>query len=195
MVPRVLVNGFIPIGTSLMIFIGTVLVLLTQQKWGLVIIPVALLPAILLPILIDRWINLYFPIRVQSHYALLLLAGPYTGGVLNRYDVWPIWDTLVHLYSGFVVTLIILVVLSATSQRYSITVPLWFEVLVLLGTKVLIAVLWELRVVACDHIFSTVGVARLNHYDTLIDMLLGLGPAALIATMLVVYRRKGWFRS
>ena len=42
MVPRVLAKRFLPIGTSLLIFIGTVLVLLTQQKWWLVIIPVAL---------------------------------------------------------------------------------------------------------------------------------------------------------
>ncbi|HIW45532.1 MAG TPA: hypothetical protein H9884_01320 [Candidatus Yaniella excrementigallinarum] len=195
MVPRVLAKRFLPIGTSLLIFIGTVLVLLTQQKCGLVIIPAALLPAILLPILIDRWINLYFPIRVQSHYALLLLAGPYTSGVLNRYDVWPIWDTLVHLYSGFVVTLIILVVLSATSQRYSITFPLWFEVLVLLAIKVLIAVLWEMGEFAYDHLFSPGELAQLNNYDTMIDMLSGLGPAVLIAAMLIVYRRKGWFSS
>src|SRR5699024_12808100 len=103
MVLRVLAKRFLPSGISRLIVIGTVLVLLTQQKCGLVIIPAALLPAILLPILIDRWINLYFPIRVQSHYALLLLAGPYTTGVLHRYVVRPILDRLVHSHSGIFV--------------------------------------------------------------------------------------------
>lgn len=191
---RTLIKRFFPIVISVGIFIGTALVLLTQQKWGLAIIPVALLPAIILPILMDRWIKLYFPIRVQIHYALLLLAGPYTGGVLNRYDAWPIWDTLVHTYSGFVVTFMILVVLSATSQRYSIRFPLWFEVFVLLAIKAFIAVLWEMGEFAYDHLFSPGELAQLNNYDTMIDMMSGLGPAVLIAAMLVAYRRSGWFR-
>jgi len=195
MVPRALVKRFFPIIITVAIFIGTALVLLAQQKWGLMIIPVALLPAILLPVFTDRWIKLYFPTGVQSHYALLLLAGPYTGGVLNRYDAWPIWDTLVHVYSGFVVTFIILVVLSATSQRYSLRFPLWFEVLVLLAIKAFIAVLWEMGEFTYDHLFSPGELAQLSNYDTMIDMMSGLGPGVLISAILIVYRRKGWFSS
>lgn len=54
MVPRALVKRFFPIIITVAIFIGTALVLLAQQKWGLMIIPVALLPAILLPVFTDR---------------------------------------------------------------------------------------------------------------------------------------------
>src|SRR5699024_11506438 len=86
-------------------------------------------------------------------------------------------------------------VLSSTSQRYSITFPLWFEVLVLLASKFLIAVLLEMCEFAYDHLFSPGELAQLNNYDTIIDMLSGLGPAVLIAAMLIVYRRKGWFSS
>src|SRR5699024_298819 len=189
-----LAKRFIPVTVSGVILFGTAIVLLIQQHWGLAIVPAALLPAIAVPVLADWWFSFYLPAAVQIHYALLLFAGPYVGGVLNRYNAWPFWDTLVHLYSGFIMSFIILVVLSATSQRYSMRFPLWFEVLVLLAIKALIAVLWEMGEFAYDHLVHPSELAQLSNYDTMIDMMSGLGPAALIAVVLIIYRRSDRFR-
>ena len=63
---------------------------------------------------------------MQSHYALLLLAGPYNG-VLEQLHLADLGYSS-PLYSGFVVTLIILV--DANIATFQYTFPLWFEVLV-----------------------------------------------------------------
>lgn len=191
---RNLVQRFLPLWIATAILVCTAAVLTFQQQWDTISIPVLLLLAMLLPVLVESRVNFSLPVWVQIQYVLLVLAGPYIGGVFNRYDAWPIWDTLVHLYSGFVVSFIIFVVLSATTQSYGLKLPLWFEILVFLSIKTMVAVSWEIAEFIYDHTFDPEKYAQLSNFDTMIDMISGLGPAVVLASMLFACRRKGWFR-
>lgn len=190
---RNLVQRFLPLWIATAILVCTAAILTFQQQWDTISIPVLLLLAMLLPVLVESRVNFSLPVWVQIQYVLLVLAGPYIGGVFNRYDAWPIWDTLVHLYSGFVVSFIIFVVLSATTQSYGLKLPLWFEILVFLSIKTMVAVSWEIAEFIYDHTFAPEKYAQLSNFDTMIDMISGLGPAVVLASMLFACRRKGWF--
>lgn len=181
-----------------MLVLGTFLLVaaisaLVRKEWVEAAIPLVLIPAIWPPFIIEKWARVRIPGTIQAQYALLLLAGPYIGGQLRVYATWPPWDTVVHFYSGFLISFAAVFALGVTIRRYRLSLPPWLEAVLIISVKGLIAVLWEIAEFIYDQLLD-IPLAQIDNFDTMTDMIAGLIPGFLIAAALILHRRKRWFR-
>ena len=154
-------------------------------------IPVIVILLTLVPTVIEKWARIRIPFSLQLQYAVLLVAGPYLGGHLGLYRQTSLWDTMIHLYSGIPVAFAVVLLIGITGQRYRSTPPVWFEPVLIIAVKALVALLWEVGEFYLDLVFDADTPA--HNFDTMTDMIASLGPAILIAAALVLHRTKGWF--
>ncbi|WP_150461105.1 hypothetical protein [Nesterenkonia ebinurensis] len=150
------------------------------------LVPLLLIPALLPPILVERWARVHIPFSMQAGYAVLLITGPYIGEFLGLYHAWDPWDKVVHTYSGFPLALLVVFALGITIRRYNLQLPPWLEAAIIITVKGFIALLWEVAEFIWDAVFDT--SAQDNNWDTMTDMILGSSPGVLVAAMLLLHR-------
>ena len=175
------------------LFLVSAAAALLRGDAGAAVIPVVLLPALVPPVVVEKWAAVRIPARLLVLYTLLLVGGPYLGTHLDLYSVWAPWDTAVHFYSGFVVGLGAVFVLGVTALRYGLDLPPWFEAVFVLAAGTTVAVLWEVAEFAADALIGT--EAQQDNLDTMQDLVAGGTSAALVAAALLLFRSRGWFAS
>lgn len=173
------------------VFIGSAAFALYNQWWPEAVTASVLAPLVVGPWLVERWADVRVPVSIQIQYALLIVTGPYLGGYWNWYEAWSPWDTLVHCYSGFVISFVLVIALGKTLHTYQLQLPVWLEMAVVITVKAFIALLWEIAEFVFDLIFDA--SAQLDNADTMTDMIVALVPSVLIAGALYAYRRNGSF--
>ena len=174
-----------------LVFLGSAALALYNQWWPEALTATVLVPLVATPWLAERWAGVKVPLSIQIQYAVLISAGPYLGGYWNWYEAWSPWDTLVHCYSGFVISFVLVIALGKTIHTYQLHLPVWLEMVVLITVKAFIALLWEIAEFVFDLIFDA--SAQLDNTDTMTDMIVALAPSVLIAGALYAHRRKGSF--
>jgi hypothetical protein len=177
-----------PMGATALLMMVSILDAVVRAESPPVTVPLLLLPAVLPPILVEKWANLRVPASIQWQYAVLLLAGPYVGEHWGLYDLWDPWDKWVHLYSGFFIAFAIVFALGVTLRRYGLNLPPWVEAVIIISVKASVALLWEVAEFFWDMIFDT--TAQDHNFDTMTDMMLGSAPGILVAAALVTHRTR-----
>jgi hypothetical protein len=177
-----------PMGATALLMVVSILDAVMRAESPPVTVPLLLLPAVLPPILAEKWANLRVPASLQWQYAVLLLAGPYVGEHWGLYHLWDPWDKWVHLYSGFFIAFAIVFALGVTLRRYRLDLPPWVEAVIIISVKASVALLWEVAEFFWDMIFDT--TAQDHNFDTMTDMMLGSAPGILVAAALVTHRTR-----
>lgn len=172
-----------------LLFLGSSALAILNQWWAEAGIALILIPLVFAPLCAERWTGVRLPLNLQIQYGLLIVAGPYLGSYWNWYDTWSPWDTLVHFYSGFFISFVLVVALGKTGHAFGLELPVWLEMVLLIAVKAFIALLWEIAEFLVDLIFDT--SAQVDNFDTMIDMMAALVPSLLIAAALYAYRQHG----
>lgn len=76
---------------------------------------------------------------------------------------------MVHLYSGVFASFVLIYGLGKVAARYQITLPVWFEMFLLIATNALIALGWEIGEFFFDLTFDT--QTQVDNTDTMVDMI------------------------
>ncbi|WP_101649623.1 hypothetical protein [Brevibacterium ihuae] len=179
----------LPLLATEVICLAAVVVAVVTRQWSDIIIPALLIPAGLVPLLLERWARTPIPAWLQGLYAALLLSGPFLGSHLHFYAVWGLWDTVVHFYSGILIALGTVYALGIAYRRTDLTPPPWFEAVVVIAVSGLVALLWEMSEFTADIVVGT--NAQRNNTDTMVDLVAGTSAAVLVAIPLLLRRRRG----
>lgn len=146
-----------------------------------------LLQVSLSPLVIEAIARVRIPLYLQLLYAVLIFTGGYMGSYLRFYDVWQPWDTIVHFYSGIMISLWTDYILRAVMLTHRFEMPRWLHAMVITSFSALVAMLWEIGEFAADQM--TGSRAQIDNYDTMIDMITGTLSALIAAVILVMWPR------
>lgn len=183
-----LTNRHLPMMATALVMVVSGIVVLVGDEMPRFFVPLLLLPALLPPIIVEKWARIRIPTSIQWQYAVLLLAGPYVGEHWQMYHLWDPWDKWVHFYSGFFIAFAIVFALGVTLRRYQLILPPWVEAVILISVKASVALFWEVAEFIWDGIFGT--SAQDDNFDTMTDMILGTTPGFLIAAALIIHRTR-----
>ena len=173
------------LATALLMVVSAVIALV-NEGWGGAVVPLLLLPATAPPVVVDMWARIRLPLNLQVQYAVLLIAGPYLGEFFGIYHSWDPWDKVVHFYSGFAIAFGLVFALGVVLRRYGLSLPHWFEAVVIIAVKASVALLWEVAEFFWDLALGT--SAQDHNFDTMTDMMLGTVPGVIVAAALLLHR-------
>lgn len=186
------VNRHIPMLATALLMVVSAVIAMVDEGWVGAVVPLLLLPATVPPVVVEKWARIRIPTNLQVQYAVLLVAGPYFGEFIGLYHSWDPWDKVVHFYSGFAIAFGIIFALGVVLRRYSLSLPAWFEAVVIIAVKASVALLWEVAEFFWDLALGT--SAQDHNFDTMTDMMIGTLPGVIIAAALILHRNGQRFR-
>lgn len=122
----------------------------------------------------------------QVGFGIFITASTLVGSVLGGYAAIPNWDTIVHIYSGTILSWFGYSIASMAETYKNVSFPIWFKNTIALMTPMAFAAAWEIYEYMSDKYFGTVMQAG-GLEDTIIDML-----AALVGAMIALFVATLW---
>ncbi len=148
-----------------------------QVGWGLLI---ANIFTLWIPLLFTFVTRIELPYRFQISLAIFLTASSLVGSALGGYRFIPLWDTIVHLYSGMVLAWFGFILADDVEGIIKKPLPLWFRNLVAIMVPLAFGTLWEIYEFVSDNTIGTnMQVGGLE--DTIVDM-----SAAVVGAILAI---------
>ncbi len=157
-----------------------------------------------LPKIAKNRFNIEIPFFMDICFVLFSFCGFILGDVFNFYGKFPIWDSILHAFSGVILAYVGLVIIKNLNKENIVPIsisPMFISISVVMFSLALGAV-WEIGEYIADDIFNTnaqqymkttegtlIGkedVALVGHEalaDTMKDLMLDLGGAVVIASI------------
>lgn len=159
---------------------------------------------IILPKRLKEYLNFKVPLTLETALNVFAFCGFILGDVFNFYKKIPIWDSLLHAFSGVLLAYVGFVLIDYFVKRESIDVHMSraFVCISVVLFSLAVGALWEIGEYVADDIFGTnnqqyMETTRGTLYgekdvplkghealkDTMKDLILDLAGAAVIATV------------
>lgn len=157
-----------------------------------------------LPKIAKNRLNIEIPFFMDICFVVFSFCGFILGDVFNFYGKFPIWDSLLHTFSGFILSYVGLIIIKNLNKENLIPIsisPMFISIAVVMFSLSLGAV-WEIGEYIADDIFNTnaqqymkttegtlVGkedIPLVGHEalaDTMKDLMLDLGGSVVIASI------------
>lgn len=142
-----------------------------------------------LPLLLERWWKIRLPSWLQFTYVLFVFSSMFCGEVLHFYGHFFWWDDVMHIISGLLISLGVVLWLQLAGQR-GIRLPKWARLLLIFTITLTVAALWEFAEFGSDQLLGTHSQDSLT--DTMMDMLdAALGASIIMCIYARLLIRKG----
>jgi len=177
---------------------------LIRARWELFFITALTILLCLLPYTFQKKYRIYLPSEVQLAIVAFIYAGSFLGEVQNFYVRFWWWDSLLHLFSGVVIGLIVFGVMYVLYNSKKIHTSLIFISLIIFCVSMTAEVMWEVYEFGMDQYFGknmqrakdlcqTAGPcdSRLGLMDTMKDLLLGTIGSVFVSVLGYIYLKKG----
>jgi hypothetical protein len=146
-----------------------------------------LIPVYWAPLFVELVFRTRMPWPLQLSYLTFIAAGSFAGSALHVYWYFPLWDVIVHFYSGIMLGWLGLFLARRAEQRIGVALPRWLSLTLVLFTPMAFAAAWEICEFASDALIGS--TAQLGLRDTMTDMIAGaLGGVAAIVLVLLTRR-------
>jgi hypothetical protein len=139
-----------------------------------------------LPLLLEWWWKVRLPAWTHFTYVLFVFASMFCGEVLHLYGKILWWDDLMHVSSGILMGLAVVLWLQLASKRGA-DLPYWARILLVITIVVTVAALWEFVEFGSDQLFGTKSQDNGSLVDTMMDMIDASAGAAITASFYVYY--------
>jgi len=148
-----------------------------------------------LPLLLERWWRVVLPPWLHVTYVLFVFASMFCGEVLHFYLQIPWWDDFMHVSSGILMGLGVILWLQLAEKRGA-DLPHWARLLLIVTIVVTVAALWEFVEFGSDQLFGTKSQDNGSLVDTMIDMIDASIGAVIMAGVYARYltTRRGILR-
>ncbi len=135
--------------------------------------------------------KIVFPWFVYLLISLALLIH-ISGYVQERYITFPNWDSLAHLISGTIVSIIgfVIILFADKIRKYNLDTPFIAFFVILFGMAM--EYIWEIWEFCIDTFFggSLAGLMQPNNADTMTDMIFVLISSIIVAIIVVFYMNR-----
>lgn len=146
-----------------------------------------LIPVYWVPLFVELVFRIQMPWPLQVGYLAFIAAGSFAGSALHVYWYFPLWDVLVHFYSGIVLAWLGLFIVRHAEEQTDAPLPRWFSLTVVLMTAMAFATAWEICEFGSDVIFGTATQHGLS--DSMTDLIAGTFGAIVAIMLFLVARR------
>jgi hypothetical protein len=141
------------------------------------------------PLAFERLCRVRLPALIQAFYAAFIFAAVFAGKVYGMYIRFPVWDDIVHIVSGLLVGLGIMLWLTLLVRNpKTIRLPAWLQVVVIFCIAACVAVVWEIIEFTSDHLFGTF-LQRDDLADNMLDLVYGTGGGLVMAMLYTFHLR------
>ena len=72
-----------------------------NKNWNNVFLCVLTLILFMIPIIVDKKLNIHLPTLLESIILLFIFSAEILGEIQNFYGIFPHWDTMLHTLNGF----------------------------------------------------------------------------------------------
>jgi len=139
------------------------------------------------PLLVELVFRTTLPWPLQVSYLSFIAAGSFAGSALHVYWYLPLWDVLVHFYSGVMLAWLGLLLARRAEEQTGWPLPRWFTLTVTLLTPMAFAAAWEICEFASDIIIGTASQHGLS--DSMTDIIAGTLGGVFAIVLLLLTRR------
>jgi hypothetical protein len=146
-----------------------------------------LIPVYWVPLFVELVFRIQMPWPLQVSYLAFIAAGSFAGSALHVYWYFPLWDVLVHFYSGIMLAWLGLFIVRHGEEQTDAPLPRWFSLTVVLLTPVAFAAVWEIFEFGSDMILGTAAQHGLS--DSMTDIVAGTVGGIFAIILLFVTRR------
>jgi len=146
-----------------------------------------LIPVYWVPLGVEVVFRTQMPWPLQLSYLIFIAAGSYAGSALHVYWYFPLWDVLVHFYSGVMLAWFGLFLVRHAEQQTGAPLPRWFSLTVVLLTPMAFAAAWEICEFASDMLLGSASQHGLT--DSMTDIIAGTVGGILAIVLLLFTRR------
>ena len=136
--------------------IGSLIIQLLRGNWENVFICILTLILFLIPVFIDKKLNIELPSVLETIILLFIFSAEILGEVQNFYGTFKNWDTILHTINGFLFAAIgfsMIDILNQSEKFHKMLDPI-FVALVAFCFSMTIGVLWEFFEFGMDTIFN-----------------------------------------
>lgn len=146
-----------------------------------------LIPVYWVPLFVELVFRTRMPWPLQVSYLAFIAAGSFAGSALHVYWYFPLWDVLVHFYSGVMLAWLGLFIARHAEEQTGAPLPRWFSLTVVLLTPMAFAAAWEICEFGSDIILGTASQHGLS--DSMTDIIAGTLGGVLAIILLLITRR------
>lgn len=109
------------------------------------------------PRLIKKRLNISVPIEIHGTIAIFAFSALVLGDAFNFYHTFPWWDSLLHFFSGIILSFIALWIIKVIMNEKSkyIYMNRYFTALFVVTFSLALGAFWEICEFTCDGIFHT----------------------------------------
>lgn len=144
-----------------------------------------------LPSILKERFKIFIPFSLELSVVVFIFASLFLGSLRNYYELYPLWDTILHFQSGLLLGLLAyfaIYALNAGSKKNLYVSPLFVSVFAVCFSTG-ISVLWEIYEYLADTFFGY-NMQRSGVTDTIHDLILNLVGALIIAIVGYVWMKK-----
>ena len=139
------------------------------------------------PLCVELVFRTRMPWPLQVSYLSFIAAGSFAGSALHVYWYFPLWDVIVHFYSGVMLAWLGLFLARVAEEQTRSPLPRWFTLTVVQLTPMAFAAAWEICEFASDIIIGTASQHGLS--DSMTDIIAGTFGGLFAIILLLLTRR------
>lgn len=186
-----------PLYATWTLLIGALVLALFEARWHTAGMAVITLLLTFIPILFQRFYNVYIPTVFVSFVAFFAYATIFLGEVAGFYDRFWWWDLVLHLSSAIGFGLVgVIVLLLVFGKKNNESHPFFFALLSFCFA-VTVGVIWEVYEFGMDQFFGF-NMQKSGLFDTMADMIInciGAAIASLAGYLYVIEYEKNPLRN
>jgi hypothetical protein len=175
-----------------------------NKRWDFFFVTILATILIFIPYFFQKRYRIFLPSEIQITIILFIYAGVFLGEVRNFYFKFWWWDSLLHLFSGFALGLIVFGIMSVLYKTEKIKTSPFFICLIIFLITLSFGAIWEMFEFGMDSMFGmnmqksrdlcpNEGYCntRLGVIDTMIDFILDTIGALFASILGYIYLKKG----
>jgi hypothetical protein len=185
-----------PLYATWILLLGALVLALVERQWHTAAMAILTILLTFVPIVFQRWYNVYIPPVLVSFVAFFAYATIFLGEVSGFYQKFWWWDLVLHLGSAIGFGLVgVIVLLLLFGRKRNESHPFIFALLSFCFA-VSVGVLWEIYEFGMDQFFGF-NMQKSGLFDTMADLIIdciGASIASLAGYLYVIEYEKNPFR-
>ena len=144
-----------------------------NKNWNNVFLCVLTLILFMIPIIVDKKLNIHLPTLLESIILLFIFSAEILGEIQNFYGIFPHWDSMLHTLNGFLCAAIgfSLIDILNREKKFHISLSPVFVALVSFCFSMTIGVLWEFFEYSTDIVLkSDTQKDEIVHYISSVEL-------------------------